>query len=511
MNRYMKSIIIFFASLCMCIAAHDLYCWTQKGAVFKKTLKDHADKVAANSELLLYTSLNKEVFLPELEVRGIVPTWLQGTLVRNSTAKFETSTQQVQHIFDGCAMLHAFSFKEGKVSYANKFLETDYYKNAMTTGSLGKGFSADPCRLIFANLFSYFKPKAMGNYDNANVNVSKIAEKFVALTETPMPIEFDLKSLNTIGHFNFDDKIKGQVTTAHPHNDFETEESFNYITHFGRDSFYHIYSIPFKSKTRKLIASVPVDKPSYMHSFGITKNYIILTEIPFRVNPLHLLFMNKPFIKNFAWNPQEGTIFTVVNRNNGTILGRFKGEPFFTFHHVNAFEEGNKLVVDLVAYKDASIINELTVENLFNKTSRPIIDRRLTRFIVDINNGLVTSKILSDACIEMPRINYQAYNMKPYQYVYGRDIAGDRLAKINVDTGVVFGWQEQGCSPAEPVFVVAPNAQAEDDGVILSVILDTRSKSSFLLVLDAHTMKEIGRALLPHHVPFQVHGDFFNN
>lgn len=510
MKHYMKKIIIFFASLCMLAAAHDLYYWHQKKEVFKKNIKEHAEKVFANPELLRYTSLQKEVILPELETQGIIPAWLEGTLVRNSAAKFETSTEQVRHIFDGCAMLHAFSFKNGKVAYANKFLETNYYKHAMATGSFDKGFSADPCTLIFANFLSYFKPKAIGNYDNANVNVVKIAEKFVALTEIPLPIEFDLTTLKTIGHLKFDDRLKGQVTTAHPHSDFEARKSFNYLTHFGRESFYHIYSMPFNSKSRELVVSVPVEKPSYMHSFAITQNYIILTEIPFRVNPLDLLIMNKPFIKNFVWRPQEGTVFTVVDRNNGKIVGRFKGEPFFTFHHVNAFEESNKIMLDLVAYKDPFIIDELNLENLFNQMSRSSIDRFLTRFILDINNASVTSKVLSNVCIEMPRINYHAYNMRPYQYVYGINVADDKLVKIHINTGTVLEWQEQDCSPSEPVFVISPHAHTEDDGVILSVILDARTKSSFLLILDARTYKEIGRALLPHHVPFQVHGEFFN-
>ncbi|MBA2306557.1 carotenoid oxygenase family protein, partial [Candidatus Dependentiae bacterium] len=354
----MKS-ILFLSLLGAAVASHDLYYGNQKKALFKKTVTEYREKVLANPALLLYTSLDQEIVLPELQIKGVVPAWLEGTLIRNSAAKFETSTQHVHHVFDGCAMLHMFSFSEGTVGYANKFLKTNYYTTALETGSLGKGFSADPCKLLFANVLAYFTPKKV-HYDNANVNIAKIADKFVALTETPLPIEFDLKTLNTRGPISFDDNLKGQVTTAHPHYDYETEESFNYLTHFGRESFYHVYSMPFKSKTRKLIASIPVKKPSYMHSFSITKQYIILTEIPFRVNPLHLLLMNKPFIKNFVWNPQEGTIFTVVNRTTGELVGRYKGEPFFTFHHVNAFEEKDTIIVDLIAYKDPSSIDNLT-------------------------------------------------------------------------------------------------------------------------------------------------------
>jgi hypothetical protein len=45
--------------------------------------------------------------------------------------------------------------------------------------------------------------------------------------------------------------------------------------------------------------------------------------------------------------------------------------------------------------------------------------------------------------------------------------------------------------------------------VLLSVVLDSEASSSFLLVVDARNMEELGRAQLPHHIPFSLGGDFF--
>ena len=69
-------------------------------------------------------------------------------------------------------------------------------------------------------------------------------------------------------------------------------------------------------------------------------------------------------------------------------------------------------------------------------------------------------------------------------------------------------WSEDGCFPGEPVFVARPDGSAEDDGVLLSVTLDGRSGRSFLLVLDAATLRELARAEVPHHIPFGFHGQF---
>jgi carotenoid cleavage dioxygenase-like enzyme len=40
------------------------------------------------------------------------------------------------------------------------------------------------------------------------------------------------------------------------------------------------------------------------------------------------------------------------------------------------------------------------------------------------------------------------------------------------------------------------------------VVLDTRKAASFLLILDASTFRELGRADAPHHIPFGFHGNY---
>ena len=44
--------------------------------------------------------------------------------------------------------------------------------------------------------------------------------------------------------------------------------------------------------------------------------------------------------------------------------------------------------------------------------------------------------------------------------------------------------------------------------VVPSVILDGLRERSFLLVLDAETFAETGRAIAPHVIPFGFHGEF---
>ena len=103
---------------------------------------------------------------------------------------------------------------------------------------------------------------------------------------------------------------------------------------------------------------------------------------------------------------------------------------------------------------------------------------------------------------------------KPYRYVWGAGFQaqsgfGDSTVRIDAETGSVKSWQEAHCYPGEPVLVPSPLAKAEDDGVLLSVTLDAGKGASFLLVLDAATLTERARALVPHAIPFHFQGNYF--
>ena len=55
----------------------------------------------------------------------------------------------------------------------------------------------------------------------------------------------------------------------------------------------------------------------------------------------------------------------------------------------------------------------------------------------------------------------------------------------------------------------APDPDAEDDGVLLSVVCDPPADRSTLVCLDAATMTERARAPLPHRLPYGFHGQFY--
>ncbi len=119
-----------------------------------------------------FDTLDQETHLDGLPVQGKLPPWLQGSLLRTGPAKWEVGDRAVNHWFDGFAMLHRFSFADGDVSYANRFLESRAYRAARDQGKIAYSeFATDPCRSLFQRVSAMFSPKLT---DNANINLTKL-------------------------------------------------------------------------------------------------------------------------------------------------------------------------------------------------------------------------------------------------------------------------------------------------------------------------------------------------
>jgi beta,beta-carotene 9',10'-dioxygenase len=442
----------------------------------------------------------------ELPLRGELPQWLAGSLLRTGPARFEVGEQQMRHWFDGLAMLHRFTIADGRVSYGNRFLESRSYRAAQEGGKIAfSEFATDPCRSLFKRVQSMFSPAPS---DNANVNVAKLGERFVAMTETPLPVEFDGHTLAAAEVRPY--RAPGHLSTAHPHRDRVSGGMLNYAAKLGASSQYRFFSLAPQESEPRLLASLPVKEPAYMHSFGLTERWLVLVEFPLVVNPLSLALSGRPYIENFRWKPERGTRFTLIDRRNGQATGPFTTDACFAFHHVNAYDSSGEAVVDLCTYPDAGIIEDLYLERL--REGKPVASAALTRFRLNVAAGSVYSQRLAEGDVELPRINYGRCNERPYRYVWGTGNGPtgwiERVVKIDTRNGATLSWSQPHCYAGEPVFVARPDASEEDEGVLLSVVLDAAGGTSFLLVLDAGDLSEIARAEVPHHIPFGFHGQF---
>ncbi|MBS0635365.1 MAG: carotenoid oxygenase family protein [Verrucomicrobia bacterium] len=448
------------------------------------------------------TSLTVE--LPETKLKGTgeVPEWLSGTLIRNGPALFNVGEKYVTHWFDGLAMLHSFRFNHGEVIYANRFLRTSAYETMVVDKSLD-----------FAGFGQAGSKTETAFIPNANVNVARFANNLVALTEIPLPVIFDKSTLDTVGLFSYNDMLpKSKIwECAHPHYDAKSGDVINYQVQFFPEAKYVLYTMKKGSSVREVIAEIPVKQPAYMHSFAMTEKYLILVEFPLLINPQDLL-KGGSFSSHYKWQAGKQMRILLVSREKQQLAGEFWADPVFAWHHINSYEEDGTLYIDMAAYEDATGFGYAPdlVDDPEHKLSA-----RFVRYKVDLATKNVVKEALGSS-IEMPRINYDRCNGKQYNFVYGYDDYGQLkglkkrgLVKIDVRTKLLVSWSQDDCIAEEPVFVAKPDAKSEDDGVVLSVVLDTKAKTSFLLILDARKFTELGRVIAPHHIPYGLHGEFF--
>jgi beta-carotene 15,15'-monooxygenase len=532
-----------------------------------------------------FSSLGSEVSMT-LPVEGDLPNWLSGTLIRNGPGSFAVGeSEEVGHWFDGLAMLHAFSFgadgsgredstnddrDDGSVAYRNRFLDTDAYR-ATRAGEFAGGFATGETTLRDRlKAFVFGEP-----YDNTHLIAERVGEKYLALTESPRWVEFDPYSLDTLGDVQYGGpKPSGQLACAHTQRDPWTDRLVNLEIEFGRRSAYHVYEMR-APRRREHLVSIPVEEPGYMHSFALTPSFVVLTEFPLVVDPTQALKPGKqgPFIENFEWKPDRGTRFFVIDRERGAVIASPRTDPFFGFHHINAYETDgsaggdgttaggsndptgasgdgeDELVIDLETVPDAESLGAASLSSL-REGAMEIPGGRVERFRVRIEgraNASINRTEIHGGATSLPTASPARW-CREYRYAYAQGADQPMtdwpkaLVKVDVESGDVSEFTDGGNYLGEPIFVPRPDPDGngsdgkaaeegggdrrddrrsrfpvrsggrglpEDDGVVLSVALDAEAEHSWLLVLDGESFGERARAAIPHTIPFDFHGRYF--
>ncbi|KAL7390092.1 hypothetical protein ABVT39_014798 [Epinephelus coioides] len=502
------------------------------------------------------------------KVEGTIPTWINGNFLRNGPGKFEFGNTHYNHWFDGMAMLHRFHINQGQVTYMSRFLKSDAYlmnseKNRIMMSEFGTLAMPDPCKNFFLRFLSRFE--MIKPTDNASVSFVKYKGDYYVSTETNFMHRVNPENLETLQQVDWSKFIAVNGATAHPHYDPDGT-TYNMGNSYGpKGALYNIIRVPPEKKdatetlegAKVLCSIVPVNKshPSYYHSFAMSENYIVFIEQPIKMDLLKIVTCNlrgKALNEGIYWDPKLETIFHVINKHTGEVSAvKYHAKAMATFHQINAFEEDGFLIVDLCCQDDGEAINNYLLQNLrksgealdevYNTLSRPLPRRFVLPLNVNhdtpANQNLNKRSSSTATCVklskekvfcqhedlhgddlyeygglEFPQINYGKYNTQPYRYFYGcgfRHLVGDSLLKMDLKDKSLKVWYQKGFFPSEPVFVPSPDAVEEDDGVILSVVLTpSQDKATFLLVLDAKTFKELGRANVPVNMAYGFHGTF---
>jgi beta-carotene 15,15'-monooxygenase len=418
-------------------------------------------------------------------------------------------------------MLTRFGFDPGggTIAYRNRFLRTDTYE-AARAGEFEGGFATGE-----TTLRSRLGGLLREPYDNTNIVAERVGDRYLALTESPRWVSIDPDSLATTGRVRYSGaEPSGQLACAHLKRDPATGTLFNVETAFGRTSEYHVHAVT-GPETRRHVGSVATEKPAYMHSFGLTPRYVVLTEFPLRLDPLRFLKPGRqaPFIEQFEWEPDRGTRVVVLDRGSGEVIAAPRTDPVFGFHHVNAFERagGHEVVFDLETVPDATSIDSLYLEGL-RAGELDAIAGRLERFTVRLEGGRygpdrasVDRETLYADGTALPTASPARW-CREHRYVYAMSMDqpvtewATGVTKFDTHERTETEFESVGADYlGEPIFVPDPDGDREDDGVVLVVGLDPAAHRSRLFALDGRTLEEQARVTLPHALPFDFHGRYF--
>ncbi|XP_003129902.3 beta,beta-carotene 9',10'-oxygenase isoform X2 [Sus scrofa] len=478
----------------------------------------------------LLTTVEETPKIISAQVRGHVPKWLNGYLLRIGPGKFEFGKDKYNHWFDGMALLHQFKIEKGTVMYRSKFLQSDTYKansvhDRIVVSEFGTLALPDPCKNIFERFMSKFELPAMT--DNTNVNYVQYKGDYYLSTETNFMNKVDIETLEKKEKVDWSKFIAVNGATAHPHYDPDGT-AYNMGNSFGsHGSCYHVIRVPPEKADLEetihgaqvicSIASAERMKPSYYHSFGMTRNYIIFIEQPVKMNLWKIItskIRGKAFSDGISWEPQYNTRFHVVDKHTGQLLpGMYYSKPFVTFHQINAFEDQGCVVIDLCCQDDGRNLEVYQLQNLrkagkgldqaYNSVARSFPRRFVLPLHVSLNapegenlsplsyssasavkqadgkiwcsyENLHPKDLEEEGGVEFPQINYGQFSGKKYRFFYGcgfRHLVGDSLIKVDVVNKTLTVWREESFYPSEPIFVPVPGTNEEDGGVILSVVI----------------------------------------
>jgi carotenoid cleavage dioxygenase len=422
----------------------------------------------------------------DLEVTGVVPPDLEGRLLRNGPNPVATPTDPADyHWFTGDGMIHAIGLAGGRATgYRNRWVRTR--RLATKVATVTPNGPTEPVD------------------GPANTHVIRHAGTTLALAESGFPHAVS-PDLDRARVHDFDGALSSPMT-AHPKVDPDSGE----LVFFGVDVFgppflrYHVVDAAGRLTTTE---DIEVPRAAMIHDFGVTATRVVFMDQPV-VFDLALAGQGRGM--PFHWAPEAGSRVGVLPRDGRSGDIRWVTmDPSYVFHVVNAFDDGDRTVLDVIRYD--SVFDTApgeawahTAPSLHRWTVDPVADR-------------VAEERLDDTPVEFPRID-PAVAGRPHRYAYvvrgGNDPGHptyEGLVKYDLvrDESVRFD-PGPGRAPGEAVFVRAADGAGEDEGWVLSVVFDAARGASDLVILDATSFAgpPVATVHLPARVPFGFHGSW---
>ena len=440
------------------------------------------------------------------QLSGKLPAWLRGDLIRVAPWFDATPNWLASHWFDAAGIAFGFELNdEAHVKLRWSALDSAH-RAAAVSGKIPMALFGTPNeRSPLARLCGPI-PRMT---DNTNVNVVRIGEELIAMTETAHQLRLDPDTLVVRGPVRYEDRLTTHHALAHPqlHDEIVT----GVVTKFGPRAEVTVYRHPSVSRRRKALACWKTAEWPYLHAFGLTEVTALIIDHPLRMRPWRLLWSNRGIGEHLRWQPGTPTRLIALDLVTGAVRVH-ETDPLFCLHTVHAFETREAIVFDLLAYEDASVLTQLDLQSL--TSGKSVENPQLLRLSIDRVTGAVARHVLCDERFEVAQADweYVRAHTREEQIVYGTEFwkdgktMGNRILRVELAGGATRSFCQADHLIGEPVFVGTPDRSVEGDGVLL--VVGSSERGSTLYVLDATTLAVRAHAAFSTSLPLGFHGSF---
>ncbi len=453
-----------------------------------------------------HAPVSREITALDIELIGDLPAGLKGIYLRNGPNP-KHSPQGVHHWFDGDGMLHGVEIADGKVNYRNRWVRTEGLAAEEAQGStIWPGLIDRPNRSLKK---SWGADRFLKDCSNTDV-VFHNGKAVTTFYQCGEPYLLDPHTLETLGRIDLG-AAGGRFMSAHNMVDEHTGEMmfFDYAT----VEPYMTYGVINPTGTISHFTAIELPGPRLPHSLAITENYTVLMDLPLFWDP-ELLRQDAHKVTYYRDMPSR---LGVIGRHAaGDTIRWFEAEPCYIYHVINAWEEGDWVVMDGCRLEHPEPDQDRRRQfagPYANLMAWMRLDATYHRWHFNLKTGQCREEPLNDLISEFPMINGR-YLGRPSRYSYHVSFAPqetvlfDGLVRYDSHSGAVQQHRyEPGHYGSEAPFAPRIGAVDEDDGYVLSFVSVPAENRAELQVFDGRDISTgpICRALIPQHIPSGFH------
>jgi carotenoid cleavage dioxygenase len=196
----------------------------------------------------------------------------------------------------------------------------------------------------------------------------------------------------------------------------------------------------------------------------------------------------------------------------------FEASPCYIYHSINAWEDGDLVVLDVCRVKQPKPL-PADASPLAKMLGYLRLDAHVHRFTFDLATGQTKEEVLDDDNMEFPSIRQDRVGT-PTRFSYNMHISPEKtllfdgVTKYDAQLGrAETYWFGDGKWGSEAPFAPRPGSTAEDDGYLVSYVYDERDQSSEVHILDAAAVTDgpLCRLGIPFRVPLGFHATWVDS